>query len=99
MSEMQEMIIETTSKIMERYSTKEIINEAENGQWASKLWNSLVEYGMMTVAIPEKLGGNGGDYSDALNILRLAGKHSAPIPIAETYLANWILTDLEEPIT
>jgi acyl-CoA dehydrogenase len=99
MSEMQDMIIETTSKIMERYSTKEIINDAENGKWASELWNSLVEYGMLTVAIPETLGGNGGDWSDALSILRLAGKHSAPIPIAETYLANWILSDLGEPIT
>ena len=64
-----------------------------------ELWDCLVDYGMMTVAIPEELGGNGGDYSDAFSILRLAGKHSAPIPIAETYLANWLLTSLGEPVS
>jgi acyl-CoA dehydrogenase len=99
MSEMQEMIIETTSKLMERYSTKEVVNDAENGQWACELWNRLNEYGMMTVAISEELGGNGGDYSDAFSILRLAGKHSAPIPIAETYLANWLLSGLGELVS
>jgi acyl-CoA dehydrogenase len=99
MSEMQELIIDTTTKLMERYSSKEVVNDAENGQWASELWDHLDEYGMMTVAIPEELGGNGGDYSDAFSILRLAGKHSTPIPIAETYLANWILSGLGEPVS
>jgi acyl-CoA dehydrogenase len=99
MSEMQELIKDTTSKLMERYSSKEVVNDAENGQWASQLWDHLDEYGMMTVAIPEELGGNGGDYSDAFSILRLAGKHSAPIPIAETYLANWLLSGLGEPVS
>lgn len=99
MSDMQEMIIETTSKLMEKFSTKEVVNDAENGQWACELWDRLVEYGMLTVAIPEELGGNGGDYSDAFSILRLAGKNSAPIPIAETYLANWILSELGESVS
>jgi acyl-CoA dehydrogenase len=99
MSEMQEMIIETTSKLMERYSTKEVVNDADKGQWAGELWDCLVEYGMMTVAISEDLGGNGGDYADAFSILRLAGKYSAPIPIAETYLANWFLAGLGESIS
>ncbi|MEC1524973.1 acyl-CoA/acyl-ACP dehydrogenase [Neobacillus niacini] len=94
MSEIQEMIIETTEKIMQKYSTKEVINSAEEGQWAGNLWNQLVNNGMITVAIPEELGGNGGDHSDALCILRLAGKYAAPIPIAETYMANWILSRL-----
>lgn len=99
MSEIQQMIIETTAKIMEKYSSKEVINSAEEGQWAGDLWNHLVNNGMITVAIPEELGGNGGDYSDALSILRLAGKYSTPIPIAETYMANWILSRLGVSVT
>lgn len=97
---MQEMIIESTTKIMEKYSTKDVINKAENGIWAGEeLWNKLVELGMITVAIPEGLGGNGGDFSDALSILHLAGKYSAPIPLAETYIANWLLSGIGEPVT
>jgi acyl-CoA dehydrogenase len=99
MSDIQEMIVESVTKIMEKYSTKEVINDAENGQWAGELWNNLAEYGMLGVAVPEELGGFGGDYSDALSILRVAGKFSAPIPLAETYIANWILSGLEETIT
>lgn len=97
MSEMKEMIIESATKIMERYSTKEVVNDAEKGLWAAELWNTLSENGMMTVAVPEELGGSDGDYDDALSILRLAGKYSAPIPLAETYMANWLLAGYGVP--
>jgi acyl-CoA dehydrogenase len=99
MSEMKEMIIETTEKIMEKYSSKEVVNDAEKGQWAGELWNTLAENGMLTVGVSEELGGTGGDYDDALGILRLAGKYSAPIPLAETYMANWLLAEKGEQAT
>lgn len=96
---MKEMIIDATTKIFEKYSTKEVVNEAENGQWPNALWTALVESGMTTVAIPEQLGGNGGDAVDAFSILRLAGRYSAPIPLAETFIVNWFLTSLGEKAT
>ncbi|MEH7246216.1 acyl-CoA dehydrogenase family protein [Neobacillus niacini] len=99
MSEMKEIIIESVTRILEKYSTKEVVNESENGKRAGKLWEQLAENGMITVAIPERLGGNGGDFSDAFSILRLVGKYSAPIPLAETFLTNWILMRLGENVT
>ena len=99
MSVMKEMIEDVTTKILQKYSTKEVVNGAENGQWAEVLWQNLEEYGVLTVGIPEELGGSGGDYEDGLSILRLAGKYSAPIPLAETYIANWILAEFGERIT
>lgn len=99
MSEMKEMIIESATKIMEKFSTKETVNDAENGLWASELWHQLAEYGMLSVGVEEELGGSGGDMEDALSILRLAGKYSAPIPLAETYMANWILSENGETIS
>lgn len=99
MSEIQDMIIDSTVKIMEKYSEKDVVNDAEGGKWAAELWNTLVEYGMTTVAVPEEFGGNGGDYADAFSILRLAGKYSAPIPLAETYLTNWVLAELGDQIS
>jgi acyl-CoA dehydrogenase len=100
MSDMQKMIIESATKMMEKYSTKDVINKAESGLWAGEeLWNTLVESGMITVAIPEELGGNGGDLTDALSILHVAGKYSAPIPLAETYMANWLLSQIGERVT
>jgi acyl-CoA dehydrogenase len=99
MSDLKEMILESTTKILEKYSTKEVVNDAEMGQWAGELWNNLAAYGMLGVGVPEELGGSGGDFDDALSILRLAGKYSAPIPLAETYMANWLLSSLKESIT
>jgi acyl-CoA dehydrogenase len=92
MSEMIEIILDSATKIFEKHSGKEIINDSEKGKWAKTLWSSLEEYGMLGVAVPEELGGSGGDVEDAFGILRLAGQFSAPIPLAETYMANWLLT-------
>ncbi len=94
MSDMQDLIIESVTKIMAKYSTKDVVDEAENGKWPEKLWKKLADNGMLTVAVSEEKGGNGGDYLDALSILRLAGKFSAPIPLAEKYVANWVLAEL-----
>ncbi|MCS0543745.1 acyl-CoA dehydrogenase family protein, partial [Aeromonas veronii] len=98
MSEMQEIINETISKIYHKYSTKEVINNSEEGIWAAELWNQLKKSGMITIAIPERLGGSGGDFYDALSILQLSGKYSAPIPIAESFIANWTLSNLGKEI-
>ncbi|MRG84857.1 acyl-CoA dehydrogenase family protein [Salinibacillus xinjiangensis] len=98
MSEMQEMIMESTEKILKEYSKKEIVNEAENGIWAKELWDNLEAYGMLKVAVPEELMGNGGDQYDAFSILYLIGKYSAPIPLAENYIVNKLLMDLGESV-
>lgn len=82
---------------MKDVCTKELVNEAENGRWAAELWEILAESGMTTVAVPESLDGTGGSFTDAYHILRLAGKYAAPVPLAETYMGNWLLADLEMP--
>ncbi len=94
MSDMKEMIVDSATKIFEKYSTKEVVNDAEQGHWARELWKTIDDYGMLGVGVPEKLGGSGGDFDDALSILRLAGKYSTPIPLAETFIANWLLASL-----
>lgn len=104
MTEMRELMIDSATKILNDLSTKEVVNEAEEGAWAGTLWNTMVESGMTAVAVPEENGGIGGDYGDALNILKVCGKYSAPIPIAETMLVNWLLSEQgkepsEQPLT
>jgi acyl-CoA dehydrogenase len=99
MNDITQMLISSTTKIMKDVCTKELVNEAEQGRWAAELWDTLADSGMITVAIPEELGGNGGSYKDALSILRLAGKYSAPIPLAETFLGNWLLAGLGEQVS
>ena len=104
MNEMRQMIIDSVTKIMKDVCTKEVINESEKGVWAGELWDTLAEAGMITVGVPEELGGVGFEYEDAFEILRLAGKFAAPLPLSETYIANWLLARLgkeasDEPLT
>jgi acyl-CoA dehydrogenase len=91
MSDIENILIDTTIKIMKDRSTKELINEAEEGVYPEKLWKELQEMGMTTVAVPEEAGGTGFSYKEALNILKIAGEYSAPVPLAEMYIGNWFL--------
>jgi acyl-CoA dehydrogenase len=52
MSDLKEMIVESTTKVFEKYSTKEVVNNAESGQWAGELWENLTAYGMLGVGVP-----------------------------------------------
>ena len=42
-------------------------------------------------AAPEALGGAGASWADLFVVVRAAGKHSLPVPLVETLLANWLL--------
>lgn len=93
MSDMHELIIESTTKIFKDLCTKELIDEAEEGKWADNLWDVIGESGLTSVGVPESVGGAGGDYKDAFYILRLAGKFAVPLPLSETLIANWLLAE------
>lgn len=94
MSEMRELMVELTEKILKENCTKELVDQAEDGGWQGKLWNLLEEAGIFTIGIPEDNGGTGGDYADGLHILRLVGKYAVPLPVSETLITNWLLHDL-----
>jgi acyl-CoA dehydrogenase len=58
------------------------------------LWTALAGTGLAGVGVPESVGGEGGEVADAVALLRLAGEHAAPVPLAESALiAGWLLAD------
>ena len=93
MSEMQEYIVDATNKILKKNVSKELIDASEQGEWSSKLWDTLVESGLVSIGIDEEFGGTGGDAIDAFAVLRLAGKYAAPVPIFETIVSGWLLAE------
>ena len=84
MSEMHEIILDSTNKIFKDLCTKELIDQAEGGKFAEEVWKVLVESGITLVGVPESAGGTGGDYDDAFHILQTAGRYGVPLPLAET---------------
>ena len=65
--------------------TPEVLAAAEQGIWPEGLWRAVEEAGY-----PEVIAEGSSAMVEAVTILRAAGHHAAPIPLAETMLARWL---------
>jgi len=98
MNETRALIDETAGRIFRDLCTKELVDEAEKGEWPAVLWDALEESGLTIASVPEKLGGGGSTIGDTMAILRQAGRYAAPVPLAETFLAGWVLSGSGLPV-
>ena len=64
--------------------------DAERGVWPEALWRAVEEAGY-----PGVLAVGAAGMAEAVTILRAAGHHAAPIPLAETMLARWLCAACE----
>ena len=84
------MLLESMTRLFGDKATKQVIDRAEAGEFAADLWHAVSQTGVPLAALPEAAGGADAAWSDLFAVLRLAGRHAAPIPLAETMLAGWI---------
>ena len=84
------MLLETMGRLFEDKSTKQVVDAAETGVFAADLWQAVAETGVPLAALPESAGGADAEWEDLFYVLRVAGRFSAPIPLAETMLAGWV---------
>jgi acyl-CoA dehydrogenase len=84
------MLLETMGRLFEDKSTKQVVDAAETGVFAADLWRAVAETGVPMAALPESAGGADAEWEDLFYVLRVAGRFSAPIPLAETMLAGWV---------
>ncbi len=86
-----DVLTDTVDRLLGEHCTHEAVQSAEATGWAGALWRTLDEAGFTAVSTPETAGGFGGRLQDALEVLRLAGYHAAPLPLAEhDLLAGWL---------
>jgi acyl-CoA dehydrogenase len=87
-----QLLVETVERLFASTCTFEEVEKSEAARWSSTIWDAVAEAGFPWVGVSEEAGGSGGSVYDAAAILRSAGAHSAPIPLAETgLLAGWLL--------
>jgi acyl-CoA dehydrogenase len=84
------MLLESMERLFQDKCTKTVVDAAEQGSFASELWQAVSETGVPLAALPESAGGADAEWSDLYAVLRVAGRHSAPLPLAETMLAGWV---------
>jgi len=91
MDETGALLAATARRLLETHCTPAALLAAERGVWSAPLWSTLEEAGLTRALLPESAGGVGLDPKDALALIRAAGRHAAPAPLAETFLAGWLL--------
>jgi acyl-CoA dehydrogenase len=85
-------LVESIDALFARRVSPELAAEVERtGALPVDLWNELESLGFTLVGISEESGGSGGSLLDALSIAIASGAHAAPLPLAETYAAAWLL--------
>ncbi|MGK0169851.1 MAG: acyl-CoA dehydrogenase [Gammaproteobacteria bacterium] len=100
MSESENLIVDTTTRLFQDLADPQTINLANGPQWRVPLWAALEEMGLTRTWVPDSLGGAGAGVMDGFEVLRVAGAFAATVPLAETLLAGWALTSagLETPL-
>ena len=85
------IILDTATKIFGDLCEPRLINDAEQGIWPTELWDTLEESGLTLTWVPDDLGGGGAEMADGFTVLKVAGKFAAPVPVAETMFAGFLL--------
>ncbi len=82
---------ETAARIFADLADPQTVNRAADGAWKEPLWQALSEAGLTLAWVPAAHGGAGATLADGFEILTVAGRFAAPVPLAETLLAGWLL--------
>jgi acyl-CoA dehydrogenase len=85
------IIVDTATRIFQDLCEPDTVNEAEKGEWPEALWDAIEESGLTLTWVPDELGGAGAALADGFAVLRVAGRFAAPVPLAETLMAGWLL--------
>ncbi|HEX2151714.1 MAG TPA: acyl-CoA dehydrogenase family protein, partial [Stellaceae bacterium] len=85
------IIVDTATRIFADLCEPATVNAAEEGTWPKALWDALEESGLTLTWVPDTLGGAGAELLDGFAVLRAAGRANAPVPLAETLMAGWLL--------
>jgi len=99
------LVTETADRALRAVATFDAVQSAEERRWSPEIWDAVASIGLPWISVPEGAGGVGGTISEAVAVLVVAGRHAAPIPLAETgLLAGWLassagLSVVEGPMT
>ena len=97
MSESENIVVETAEKIFSDLADAQTINRDKKGEWKAPLWQALTEAGLPLSWVPEDCGGSGASLAEGFGVLGAAGRFAVAVPLAETMLAGWLLSQAKIP--
>src|SRR5712691_9754723 len=91
-AESENIVAETEEKIFADLADAQTINRDKNGAWKAPLWQALTEAGLPLSWVPEDCDGSGASLAEGFSVLSAAGRFAIAVPLAETMLAGWLMS-------
>jgi acyl-CoA dehydrogenase len=91
-AESENIVVETAERIFADLADAQTINRDGKGGWKTPLWQALTEAGLPLSWVPEDCGGSGASLAEGFGVLSAAGRFAIAVPLAETMLAGWLLS-------
>ena len=89
---MEALIAQTAERIFADHVDRNLLDRAEapaSGEFPNALWRVVQSAGLHLVGRPD----SGSDLGDLFGLLKVAGRHALPLPLAEVLVANAVLPD------
>jgi acyl-CoA dehydrogenase len=90
--EAENIVAQTAERIFADLADAQTINSDKKGGWKAPLWHALSEAGLPLSWVGEEYGGSGASLAEGFGVLSAAGRFAIPVPLAETMLAGWLLS-------
>jgi acyl-CoA dehydrogenase len=91
-AESENIVAETAEKIFADLADAQTVNRDKKGDWKAPLWQALTEAGLPLSWVPEDCDGSGASLAEGFSVLSAAGRFAVAVPLAETMLAGWLLS-------
>ena len=90
--EAENIVAQTAERIFADLADAQTINRDNKGGWKAPLWQALTDAGLPLSWVPEQCGGSGATLAEGFAVLSAAGRFALGVPLAETMLAGWLLS-------
>lgn len=84
---MDALVADAADRIFADHVDKPLLDRAESGEFPQRLWQVLCEAGLHLVGTKD----SGTGLADILGLLKVAGRHAVPLPLAEVWVAGSVL--------
>jgi acyl-CoA dehydrogenase len=90
--EAENIVAQTAERIFADLADAQTINSDKKDSWKAPLWQALSEAGLPLSWVTEEYGGSGASLAEGFGVLSAAGRFAIGVPLAETMLAGWLLS-------
>jgi acyl-CoA dehydrogenase len=90
--EAENIVAQTAERIFADLADAQTINSDKKDSWKAPLWQALSEAGLPLSWVAEEYGGSGASLAEGFGVLSAAGRFAIAVPLAETMLAGWLLS-------